>query len=526
MARTTIRTEDVTDSEVTTAKMAIDPTDASTLASGTVPTARLGSGTASSSTFLRGDQTYDVVDTSGIATNATAIEGNKDDIALLGFKVAVNGTLGKYDLVDQTEDAFMDASGVDASASTNETRNSANYYSGKTGNETITAFTAAGTATHTNDSVTTSAEILVVAGGGGGGAVHGGGGGAGGVVHDADFTMIVDQAYGVTGGAGGASLSSGGSNDGANSVFDSADVQQILTAIGGGGGGGYPGEAGHDGGSGGGARYPGHPGGDTTQTSPPGATGYGFAGGASMAPDPYSPGGGGGASAVGEDGSPTRGGNGGAGKLFAGFEAYGTTDANVASSGSDGGYFAGGAGGSAFYGKSAAKGTGGVGGGGDGTQAPAPPSVATAGLANTGGGGGGVSTAVPYQPSGAGGSGIVIIKNNQDTQDMTLISNSTTAETQPDKVHLVMTYTNGAGTATIGTDLIAYASRDNGTTYTSFGLASSDDKGDTGGHTILTSHDLDISGQPAGTTMRWKITTHNQDASKETRIQAVSLGWT
>ena len=50
---------------------------------------------------------------------------------------------------------------------------------------------------------------------------------------------------------------------------------------------------------------------------------------------------------------------------------------------------------------------------------------------------------------------------------MTLISNSTTAETQPDKVHLVMTYTNGAGTATIGTDLIAYASRDNGTTYTS-----------------------------------------------------------
>ena len=41
MARTTIRTEDVTDSEVTTAKMATDPTNASNLASGTVPSARL-----------------------------------------------------------------------------------------------------------------------------------------------------------------------------------------------------------------------------------------------------------------------------------------------------------------------------------------------------------------------------------------------------------------------------------------------------------------------------------------------------
>ena len=51
------------------------------------------------------------------------------------------------------------------------------------------------------------------------------------------------------------------------------------------------------------------------------------------------------------------------------------------------------------------------------------------------------------------------------------------------------------------------------------------DEGDTGGHTILTAHDLDISGQPSGTAMRYKITTHNQSVSKETRIQAVSLGW-
>ena len=49
--------------------------------------------------------------------------GFEEDVALLGFKVAANGSLGKYNLIDQTVDAFEDASGVDASASTGEARN-------------------------------------------------------------------------------------------------------------------------------------------------------------------------------------------------------------------------------------------------------------------------------------------------------------------------------------------------------------------------------------------------------------------
>ena len=89
--------------EVATANMAVDPTNASNLSSGSVPTAQLGN-----------------VDTAGL----------EDDIALLGFKVAANGSLAKYNLVDQTIDAFEDASGVDASASSNEARNAAgNFYS-------------------------------------------------------------------------------------------------------------------------------------------------------------------------------------------------------------------------------------------------------------------------------------------------------------------------------------------------------------------------------------------------------------
>jgi hypothetical protein len=43
-------------------KLATDPSNASNLASGTVPTARLGSGTADATTFLRGDQAWSAVD--------------------------------------------------------------------------------------------------------------------------------------------------------------------------------------------------------------------------------------------------------------------------------------------------------------------------------------------------------------------------------------------------------------------------------------------------------------------------------
>ena len=106
--------------------------------------------------------------------------------------------------------------------------------------------------------------------------------------------------------------------------------------------------------------------------------------------------------------------------------------------------------------------------------------------------------------------------------NMTLISTSTTAESTPTKGDIVMTYVDYAGTATVNTDIKAYCSRDNGTTYTQMTLAS---QGTTGGHTILSAHDVDISSQPSGTAMRYKIETLNQSATKATRIHAVSLGW-
>ena len=47
-----------TSAAIALSNLATDPSNATNLASGTVPTARLGSGTASSSTVLYGDQTY------------------------------------------------------------------------------------------------------------------------------------------------------------------------------------------------------------------------------------------------------------------------------------------------------------------------------------------------------------------------------------------------------------------------------------------------------------------------------------
>ena len=419
-------------------------------------------------------------------------EGMKNDIAILGFKVAANGSLSKYNLSDQTIDDFQDATGIDASASTNDERNASNYYVGSASG-TITQYTASGSHTATS---TGTATILIVGGGGGGGKDLAGGGGAGGA-REITESLTSGSSYTVTigaGGAGSSSTSSRGSNGG-SSVFNTTTVT--------GGGGGASRSSGNgasttDGSGGGGAGV------FTSSNSGGSAGAYGNAGGNSAGSN-YPGGGGGGAGSAGSNATANSapngtGGAGGAGQLFSTFSSYGES-----------GYFAGGGGGaSSGY----AGGSGGTGGGGDGGS-----STPTNGTANTGGGGGGGGAG---KNGGAGGSGVVIVQDADVPGNLTLVSIASSTDTAPNKADIVMTYTNGAGNATINTDLKAYASRDNGTTWTQATLSS---EGTTGGHEILSAHNIDISSQPSGTSMRYKIETLNQSASKETRIQAVSLGW-
>ena len=79
--------------------------DASDLASGTVPTARLGSGTASSSTFLAGDSTYKTV-------TGTTINNNADNRVITGSGTA-NTLNGESSVViDSSGNLCIDAAGV------------------------------------------------------------------------------------------------------------------------------------------------------------------------------------------------------------------------------------------------------------------------------------------------------------------------------------------------------------------------------------------------------------------------------
>ena len=475
----TVTDSNFTNTTITSTDMALDPRDADNISSGSVPLAQLGNVPA--------------VDTGDV----------DDDLATLGFNIAATDSLAKYNLVNQIVDAFEDASGVDAGASTNEIRDSSGkYYSGTVAEVPATVETFNANGTYTSSATTTSVDWLVVAGGGGGGHNIGSGGGAGGYRTGVSFTVSASTAYPITVGGGGAG--SGGSSpgtSGSNSVFST------ITSAGGGGGGSRPDptQAAGSGGSGGGGSSDGDVGnggaGNTPAISPVSGettTVQGYAG----------------------TGNATGSGAGGGGASAASVLTEGGADGVSNSISGSAVYYAGGGGAGGSSGQSpAANQAGGLGGGGDGQQSGA----GSVGTANTGGGGGGGNNS----PGNgyAGGSGVVIISWGfvpVSYSDMTLVSTATAAAAIPTKGDMVMTYTNGAGTAVINTNIKGYVSRDGGTTYTQGTLAT----GNTiGGHTILSFHDLDISGQPSGSSMRYKIETLVQSASMDTRIQAVSLGW-
>ena len=177
-----VTSADIQDSTIISADMAVDPQNASNLNAGDVPSAQLGN---------------------------VPLTSLQNDIAVVSFKISANGSLSKYNLVDQFSDTFQDAAGVDASASTNATRDSAKYYSGTTpaSGGTVTTYGAYQvhsflTTGNTNFVAAGSdnVDVLVVAGGGGGGSFSGGGGGAEGARWGEHPSPLASPAAGAGGG--------------------------------------------------------------------------------------------------------------------------------------------------------------------------------------------------------------------------------------------------------------------------------------------------------------------------------------
>ena len=451
-----------------------------------------------------------------IKTGATTYDDDKlqSNIALLGFKIAVNGSLAKYNLQDQIIDEYEDATGIDAGNSTNELLSSGVYAGGTTSTPSVTEdaddtgtdgdyswykWTDTASTGSYNTDTTQDHEYLIVGGGGSGGYNNGGGGGAGGVITATGLSLTGGNEYTVTIGAGGAGVSSGNlGNEGNDSILSGTGI----TTLTGGGGGGGVGEVGSadDGratnGSGGGGGY--------NNTTPGAGDGTGGDGGQQSTSSPgYGAGGGGGASQDGAAGTNTTGGDGGDGVAN-----------DIIETGTDV-YYGGGGGGKVHSGNTA--GSGGNGGGGAGSVGSA---VGVAGTANTGGGGGGTNDGTT---SGAGGSGVVILRrltNLITYNDLTLQSTDTTAMAEPDYADMVILMENNAGTATLDTDIKGWISKDSGSTFTQGTLV---DEGTWGTNKkIYAFHDATVT---SGTDMRYKITTHNQGASKVTKIHATSLGW-
>jgi hypothetical protein len=471
-----------------------------------------------------------------VASSSTAFDDDQiqSNIAMLGFKVATNGSLVRYNLVDQVIDEYNDTSGVDASASTNEVRSDAPapfYYYGESGSAPTggdsTDTSISGYTTHVFTSSraltvngTGDATMLVVAGGSSGGCNWGGGGGAGGLIYKATHELTTNT-YDAVIGAGGAAQTTTDTvgNSGVNTTWTINGGAVEFTAVGGGGGAGGS-DAANIGGSGGGGSYgttgpgAGAAANQPSQSGDSGTYGFGYAGGPGSGPGTLNTGGGGGAGSVGEGPNTSRSGSGGTGKDYSAI--FGTSVG-------DSGWFASGGGGG--WTEEGGSGAGPASSGGGSAGAASQGANAGAATANTGGGSGGGASS--QGDSGTGGSGVLLVRVADgafiNKADLTLQSVDGTAGSAPSYGELLTLIENAAGTATINTDIKGYISRDSGTTFTQGTLV---DEGSWGTNKkILAFHDLDISGQPSGTSMCYKITTHNQSASKVTRIYATSIGW-
>ena len=368
---------------------------------------------------------------------------NTENISTLAFKLATADNLSKFNLVDGFSDDFNDSTGVDASTSSNENRNTTGkYWSGSS--TTYSAFSYTGSdQTWTAPSGFSSVTVrLWGAGGGSRGSNIGGGGGfvkgTLSVTAGNDYDVIVGQGGGINGaadaygggGRGGPNAATGGGRTAIRTDGGNAD----LVTAGSGGGSGTTGNGGGGGGTTGkvGTGYLSNGGGGTQSA---GGSSHGSAAGQYFGGDAY------------PHGSLSNSGGGGSG-WYGGGSGGNRNDV----------HFGGGGGGSSYVTGLSATEDNLQGETGDGS-----PAGQGAGQGDSqwvaGVGNGGPSSTQVGEP------GRVVFAWDS-FQNMTLVSNSYTAQADPTTVRIILDEATPIGTTTVNTDIKAYASRDNGTTFT------------------------------------------------------------
>ena len=518
----------------------------------------------STSLFLRGDRSYAAIPTDQIDSNAF-------NISLLGFKMAVNEGLTVFNLVDGIVDEFHDESGTDEGEGSNDTYcATSDYYinsnSGPGGAISISAgfsttaitepdTSAAGTnpaqgtvnyGTFTVPSGVTSVNLFAWGAAGGNGTSTSGAVGGGGYTEGTlavTGSQVLHAAVGEGGrgpeypklggggiGKGGRGAASpapdahgGGGGGGSGFVnnsrpnFDSAQESAlpapgttpgIYIIAGGSGGGGNDGNArggsgggltgtrggpqnvqdvcrqSADNGGGGGDQEQGGEGGNRCVAESEGGFLYG---GQGVSPEPERAGGGGGGYFGGGAGGPSPGGGGGGGSAYYGHPQI-TSGATTV-----GGY----ASGPPSF-------EGGVSGG-----APSPLYVTNVGLGADSGG------------ENQGNDGYVFVTGcvAASTLSTTIVSNAFTSTSVPTTSRIVV-FEENVDSPTLNTDIIASISRDGGSNFTTATLTDSGYVTGSSGQRILTGQ-ADISGQPSGQSMRWKLALANNIV----KIHGVALQW-
>ena len=101
----------------------------------------------------------------------------------------------------------------------------------------------------------------------------------------------------------------------------------------------------------------------------------------------------------------------------------------------------------------------------------------------------------------------------------TIVSEPFAAGSVPTTSRIVV-FEENVATPTLNTDIVASISRNGGSNFTNVTLSDSGYVTGASGQRILTGS-VDISGQPSGTAMRWKLAL----ANNKVKIHGVSLQW-